>query len=264
METNIKKFLVISLSRLNNAEYTNYMTEFRGVIPLTELVITEQVVRYECKELGIGYQLVLAFDEELLKMKDLLRSTTKSINTPLMEEKDAERDSSVRYIRSRAKIEIDNPDETVSQAAVKLTNVLSPYSRVESLPIDQETQVIIGMLFDLDKEENKPLVAALGLTGAVDRLRRQNDEFVELLHQRSAELLSEQKEDSKTVRARMDKVYEEMTAMAQASCLLNPSDTTEKFANELNALIKRTQNLYKQRRGIAAANKDKEENKPIV
>lgn len=262
-----KKALTINLGRLNKAEYTNYMSEFRALLPLTEIPVPGGDSYYECKELGITSYILSRFDDEMLLLQDLTRFTKKSTHTALLEEKDAERDKSSQYIKARANVEVNNPDETVSQAAVQLSNLLLPYAQIETMAYDQETQVINGMLFDLEKEENKAYVATLGLADAVARLKEQNEQYVELLRQRSAEQLGGRKEDSKTVRLRLDKEYDYMVAMAQASHLTNPTETSEKFIDELNALITRTQNLYNQRKGLAAfykaqKKKEEEENKP--
>ncbi len=54
-----------------------------------------------------------------------------------------------------------------AQACISLYNILKPYRGIQNIPMQQETAQIKGMLYDLDKPENKQKITLLHLDDTV-------------------------------------------------------------------------------------------------
>lgn len=139
-------------------------------------------------------------------------------------------------------------------------------SGIQRIPMQQEAAKIKGMLYDLDKAENKPKVTLLHLDETVKELREVNDEFDMIVNDRTNELAANMLGATKEIRQRIDKQYDEISTTIFAYSIASPSEEATMFVTQLNKLIDETTNAYNVRRGIAEANKKKGEqdtDKPI-
>lgn len=254
----IKDFAV---SQLNNTEYANHMTRFQGFIPAKSGEDDRPVIESN----DLTGPLALGFSDELLKefsdcldlLTDLVNATTTSDETSHMREVDRQRDECVVYFTSDISQMRKSPIPAKRSAAISLYNAAKPYIGISRLADQQETQQIIGLLVDMEKEPNKTNVATLGLTDVLQELKTLNDEFRRLTEQRMANKAANTVENSKVIRLRMDPIYEEMLLLAQSYNIVQPTAETAAFITSVNALIDETKARYNQRIGIAKANKAK-------
>ena len=124
-------------------------------------------------------------------------------------------------------------------------------------PGQQETVQIRGLLTDARKAENLPNVEALSLANILTELESANDEYASLTEQRTEERAANRLDESKTVRMRMDELYDYISTVAFVQSVAHPTEATAAFVTNLNALIDETNALYNQR--IAQAKRGKEE-----
>ena len=268
----ITKIQPLSVERLNNSEYANYMNRFLALIPQDggdddDRPVIESLSSGDSSSIGITNEQVVAFKTDLDLLDDLVNQSRISDETAMLAAEDKKRDDLVVYFISSISQMCKSPVPAQNAAALSLYNQVKPYKAVSRLADQQETQQIIGLLIDMEKEPNKTNVATLGLTTVLDELKASNQRFVELTAQRTENRAVATVENSKAVRARLDPLYDDMITMAAATNIIKPTAETAAFITSVNALIDETKTRYNQRVGIAKANKDKkkpEDDRPVI
>ena len=205
------------LTKLNNAEYTNFMNAF--------------------------YRLAFAAGGG--------GGDSESPDEISLDNK--QRDDLVVYLTTSVSQMRKSPIEAQRTAAQTVYNIIKPYIGIYKSANQQETAQIQGLLLDLDKEGVPALIQTLGLKEILDSLRAANDEYAKLTAQRTGNRAASIKEASAVVRLRMDDLYDDMTTIAFVQSVAAPTAETARFVNELNALIDETTALYNQRVGAAKA-----------
>lgn len=223
-------------SRLNNAEYINFMNRIYGMT----LAGGAEALHYEQADID-RFALLLG------DMQDLVARNMGSIETAEMQELEALRDEKGRYIIDTVRNSRNLPFEAIAAAANALWYVLKPYDGFHRLPNMQETATIEGMLVDLNKEENAAHVTTLSLTDSVAALATANSQYKILTDQRTQSRDAAKTADSKTLREEMDELYDYITTVAFAHNVVNPTDALKNYINNVNAVIAETNTAYNQR-----------------
>lgn len=266
------KIKSVSLTKMNNAEYVNFMQRTRALIDAQAegedpdenpdiLIINDAP-----NALGITQQQLTAFDADLALMKDLVNQSHISDETAQLLEVDKQRDSLVVYFTTSVTQATKSPVSSQKTAAQSLYNVVKPYVGIYKSANQQETQQIEGLLVDMDKEENKTKVETLGLKPVLEELRTVNKQYATLTAGRTSNKAMAIKDNSTTVRLRMDSLYDDMTTLAFVQSIAAPTTQTAAFVTNMNALIDEMTALYNLRIGVAkAAGKPSDENPdPLV
>lgn len=254
----------LDVSKLNNAEYLNLMRRFRALIPAgtpgqgsTEeeerpggLALTDVNT-----QVGITDGELEAFDGDVEKLGDVVNQSRVSGETAQMVEADKERDDLIVYFNAQVSNERKSPIEARRTAAVGLYNVTKVYVGIQKLAGQQETQQINGLLQDLAKEENAARVEALGLAEVVEAIRTANQKYETLTAARTNARAAVTTENSKTIRARLDELFDDMLTISFVYSVAYPTTGTATFIAQTNALIDEVKAAYNQRRGIVSANK---------
>lgn len=250
-----------AVDRLNNSEITNYFTRFQTLIPQKEddRPVINSIDLTGPAALGYTDEMLASFSKELDLLIDLVNKSYISDETALLADNDKHRDDLAVYFTSTISQMTNSPIAAQKTAAVSLYNQVKSYVGIYRLADQQETQQIIGLLVDMEKEPNKSNVAVLGLTSVLEELKSTNDEFIRLTDERTAYKLASSTENSKTVRLRMMPLYEDMILLAQSYNIVQPTAETTAFVASLNALIDETKARYNQRIGVVKAKKDKDE-----
>lgn len=234
----------IYLQHLNKAEFSSLMN-----------LVIELVDEGTATALGIPEATL----EEMRKDLELLRSinleSKASEETATLDELESQRDALVTYILSTCRNGRSLVIATKKAAAESLYRQLGVYSGITSKPNRQETELIIGMVADLRKEENAEAIATLGLTEEIDELERVNNEYATLDLSRMKAKANTKTETSAAIRERMMTQYDIVTNFGFAQSLINPSEATATFINHLNQAIDDTQTAYNQRMGKTAGDK---------
>ena len=259
------KFKDAGLTTYNNAEYINFLNRFRELLPSGQeeedrpgiLSLREAVA---VPALGISAEQVQQMDDYIGQLTELNNQSRISQETAQRTELDRQRDSIAAYLLNRISTAVASPMEEERKAGLYLANVVKPYSGITRLAMNQETETIKGFLVDLRKETSAASVAALGLTSCMDELERLNDSFAKLTSQRFIAKANNTPENSKTVRAKANALYEDMTDLAFASSLLNPSEEATLFIRNVNALIDEFQTALHFRKS-QTKDKDKDKDK---
>ena len=227
------------LTKLNNREYLNLMTRTGGWIDTIGFAA-----------LGIEEEAMTRYNQLLEMMGNLVAHSYAQAETPEMAELEKQRDALGLYIIDNVRNAQNVTIANVAAAARALWPDLKPYEKFYSMPNQQETMMVNGMVEDLKNEKNAPYVATLGLTSYVDELATVNTRYAELTSQRTSQRNAEKTADSATLRKEMDQLYDYITTVAFCESVAKPTDATARFISELNAVIDEINALYNQRMGL--------------
>ena len=239
-----------ALSRLNNAEYASFISRFMGYLPLAEETTDENIpdeLDLDDPELGapalaIPAEIVSQMKTLLSQLMDLTKQTRSSVETKKMNDLEKQRDAIATFITNRVYRSSTLPMEAEKEAGELLYNTLNPYLGMPELPLNQETITIKGLLKDLRKEEFAEAVVTLGVVNYMNELERVNNAYEELSVQRTSNnALQRASAKSRELRTEMNGLYTDMTDLAFASNVLNPSEESAAFIRDVNNLIAETQ-----------------------
>lgn len=233
----------ITLTRLNNAEYTQYLSNVEALI-----------TKANPSMLGIADTLFSAYTENIRKLTEIAKHTTASKETQVLETLDQERDSLIVYTLTCIKNERKSPIKARKDAAMALYIIIKPYIGIQTMPNRQETQLIEGLITDLHRPENATYINVLGLSDAVNTLNTTNQEYKRLTADRIEAKLSVPTESIKKIRTATDEQYKEIVLRAFAQSVALPNAEATAFVTSINKLIEETTIAYKQR--IAQAKKN--------
>ena len=229
------------LTKLNNAEYTNFMNAFYRLAFAagggggdSE---SPDEISLDNNPLGITDAQKAAFEKDQVLMTDLVNQSHISDETAQLLDLDKQRDDFSVYLTTTVSQMRKSPIEAQRAAAQTVYNIIKPYIGIYKSANQQETAQI----------------QTLGLKEILDSLRAANDEYAKLTAQRTGNRAASIKEASAVVRLRMDDLYDDMTTIAFVQSVAAPTAETARFVNELNALIDETTALYNQRVGAAKA-----------
>lgn len=232
----IIKIREISLPRLNNAEYTQFLSNVQTLVE----VATPQ-------KLGFTEELFGGFKANVQTLTDISKQSKTSNETAELNALDKKRDEEVAYLLTAIKNERKTPIEARKTAGLSLYNLTKPYIGLQKLPNRQETQAIEGLIIDLEKPENAENITKLGLAEVLSALKATNLRYKELTAERAGNQVAMVMESAKEVRQRTDKQYDEIATRAFVANVANPTEETQNFISQLNKLIEETQLAYKQR-----------------
>lgn len=250
----IVKIKDFGITKLNNAEYTNFSTRVLSLVKQAGTIEPDGG-----SALGIEAE-VQEEDEELLALLgDIVAQSRISDRTAELTEVDNQRDDLVVYLFKLLRSKKSSPLAAERKAATSLYNLLKPYVGCYRSPGQQETVQIRGLLTDARKAENTANVETLALTNILTELETANDEYASLTEQRTEERAANRLDESKKVRARMDELYDYISTVAFVQSVAHPTDATATFVTNLNALIDETNALYNQRIAQAKRGKTEEE-----
>lgn len=261
---------LFNLSVLNNAEYLNFYRRFIGSIPKEEEgedrpVIESLQIGDDPSPVNISAERIAAMEELLDKLADLNKKSQAKETTAEKADTDRKRDYVITYILNRIFKSNTLPLDSEQQAGQTLYNTANPYKGIGRLPMNQETEVIKGLLIDLAKPEFAEAVNTLGLQPYLDELRRLNEQFENLVAQESAtRSLSSLNEDSKELRIQLDELYADAILLANATHVLAPTEVTQTFIRDVNSLIDEvriSRNLRKTGKKESAAGDD---DRPLI
>ena len=244
----IIKIEEIRLSKLNNAEYASLMRRTHkeaSIATATAIGITDEDLD--------------ALEANILKMEKLTDQSHISDFTVFIEETDQKRDEILTYLLTDISNKCLSPIEQIKEAAIALNNTTKQYDGAQKDTGIRETERIKGLIHDCKKDENASKVTILGLDEIISQLEIRNNKFEEFTAERISKQKAVKVENSKTVRAANDPIYDYITTKAFAASVATPSAAASEFITELNAIIEEINTHYNQRKAAAAAKKEKED-----
>jgi hypothetical protein len=212
--------------------------------------------------LGVTAQFTGDYVPKLTIEQKLLDMITKSRYTRKIVNKDRERDATGSGFVAAAKALTRYPLPEKSEPAAELYSILEHYGDFGRKGYTEQTSATTDILDELALPANKALVEATGLGFWVEELKRLNDEFLELVHDRDEEISQRPEQQMKVARADVDASWHAILARVEAMIILNGIDYTTAlapFVHEYNTIAERYKRTLAQERGRRAAAKEEEE-----
>lgn len=236
-----------SLSRYcSNDEYTTFGMRFHSLTS-----------NYTASELGIPDSLLDEYRRELDLLTNIISQSRISDLTARIGRAKTVRDQLVTYLMGTIALSRKAPLDATAAAAVHLYNVTKPYISIQRLSSWKETSQIDSLILDLNKVENSPAVVILHLNEAVEKLADTNNEYKHLFAQRLEQNTASRLEAGKTVRTRMDRLYDTITQLSFVKSIADPTPRTAQYIASLNAIIGETNAAFRQRVALQKAQKAK-------
>lgn len=235
----------INLAKLSHAEFINFMERFLALLPLEAEEAAEEGNPMGAPKVGITAEQVTEAKTYLSEMNDLNRETRVKAETKSKAEIDRQRDALWTAIVQRILTSRNVPIQAESAAAEKLYIVVKPYTGMNRLPNNQQTETVKGLLTDLNKPEMLDAITTLGLQNYIDELSACNQQYEALVKgadvARAAANLGNK---SDALLRQLTDLYREMADFAFATNLLHETEESLYFLSGLNGLIRDVETAY--------------------
>ena len=169
------KIDTIGLSKLNNAEYTNFMNR-----------TLNYAVAAGTEAIGASEALIDGITANVNKMTDIVAQSRASVETAQIAEVDKKADSLIVYLMAAFRTNRTSPIQAMRTAAETLYMKTKPYVGCQTLPQGQQIQKMRGLLSDISSTEMSAHITTLGLTAVVEELNTVTAQYSNLIDQRTA------------------------------------------------------------------------------
>ncbi len=232
----IVKIKGVNLSKLNNAEYTQFLSYTKELIEKATL-----------DKLGLEELTFKKFKENIELLTDASQQSRISTETKELENIDKQRNEILSFLFMNFRSEQKNPIEARKKAGTELYNITKPYNKIKSLPVRQKTQNIEGLITDITKEETNQYLKTLGIIEVVKKLSEVNNQYKKLTANRADNQAAILKINIKQLRNETNVIYDGLITRAFVSSVAFASVESDLFVKSMNKLITDTLTAYKQR-----------------
>lgn len=251
------KIKTLPLTNLNNAEYLAFLNSVLDLVPAPtgggdrpeiESLNADVQAANESPSIGLSAQFIQTFENDIMLLADTVDESRIAQETEQAAVHEANRDKLIIYITTRISRAGGLPLEAERDAGKFLYKVIKPYIGIARLPVAQETAKIQGLLIDLRKDENAIYVTTLGLEAYLAELEKENNAYIALTSARTQSRAANKKDNSATIRQRLDSQYDDLVMLAQSFSVAQPSEEATTFVSNLNQLISETVTAFNQRK----------------
>lgn len=256
------KIKTLPLTNLNNAEYLAFLNSVLDLVPAPtgggdrpeiESLNADVQAANESPSIGLSAQFIQTFENDIMLLADTVDESRIAQETEQAAVHEANRDKLIIYITTRISRAGGLPLEAERDAGKFLYKVIKPYIGIARLPVAQETAKIQGLLIDLRKDENAIYVTTLGLEAYLAELEKENNAYIALTSARTQSRAANKKDNSATIRQRLDSQYDDLVTLAQSFSIAVPSEEATTFVSNLNQLISETVTAFNQRKKSAGS-----------
>ncbi|GIZ16477.1 DUF6261 family protein [Capnocytophaga catalasegens] len=232
----IVKIKALSLSKLNNAEYGQFMT---GVEKLVQEATLENI--------KVSEELFDKFKANVERLVEWNYQARTGKETKNLSEIDKERNQLLVYLFSVIRTAKKALSKQAKTAGDALYEVVKPLSGASKLPNQQKTLAIKALVNDFSKSENTSFVKTLGLSDTISSLESVNKKYETIVGERTASKALNSTTSVYSIRKETDILYDEITQRAYAESVSNPSNEVNTFVKVVNRLIEDTNTAFKLR-----------------
>jgi hypothetical protein len=157
-------------------------------------------------------------------------------------------------------------DPELQEAGTFIYAALKHHGAVYNLPYIDETAAIKDIVRELSTPANAALVTKLNFNGWVTYIEQVNNEFQDLLLQRTQEITDRPKGDMRTIRREVDSIMRKMVDRIEIACSSTPSllDDMLPFIELYNTLVTQYKKILAQEKGRRyTKSKNKEDNELV-
>jgi hypothetical protein len=120
------------------------------------------------------------------KEDEIYKRSAKQEETVLVQDAHEKRRTALTVVKRTVGLGLYSESLPVKEAATALDTLLNNYAAASTAPMNEVASLVINLLQDLAKPRHAAQVALVaGLSGAIDRLKRENDAFVSLYAERT-------------------------------------------------------------------------------
>ncbi|MDR1454343.1 MAG: DUF6261 family protein [Tannerella sp.] len=224
MSTQLKIHSIMLYKLRNEAHFglMRFIVDLFGSVP--EIILTTVAPVLQAFQAGV---------EEEDRALELIRS---SGYTPQLVVLDRFRLGLHNAVRTVVNAFLHSPVTQALNAATELKTVLDRYASLVKVTRYERTQLIFNLLQDLKIAQTD--LNQLALNFLVSQLKVSNNRFYEITGQRADEEAEKAlMAKMATVRAQLDALYSQMTALIQAAMIINGTADFEHFVARLNVRI---------------------------
>lgn len=241
-------FTKVSSTRLNNTLHAQYhRKQYDLVMAVDKTKLKLPLGLPEAWNKGIDYETMI--DQE----------AAISSETAKLKAKDEERDKQLTNIFGIIRAQRHSHKPNISEAAIRLSDTLSPYEGARSLQFEMESGRIEGMKKDLTKRTAE--VATLGLNDEFDNLFKLNEEFEKLHVGRRVEKTNEKLPQASVIRPQTDAALEVVCQYIQSAYNSATSADDKALLERLVDHMNATSDDFKKIQRNLIVHRPKDENK---
>ena len=231
---------------LRNEEWFQFYTEFKTLVQSCDPTV-----------LGIDalFSVFLTLYADADEALEIIR---KSATTAQLADSDTTRDGTFRGFIDAIKSALNHFDPAKREAAQRLQVVTNTYGNLARKAYDEQTASVYNFLQEMTGKYASD-VALLNLTDWVAQLDANNKAFDALMQNRYTEGSEKTNLRLQPIRLETDRNYRDTLDRLDALMLINGDASYASFVNELNTRTVRFENILAQRKGRAAAKKNKTE-----
>jgi leucyl aminopeptidase len=216
------KLTRVYLENLQNEEWFTYQTFLIKLVKKNESVKTALAA------------LLALIEKNNADADNALEIIRKSQLTTQIDEADALRDRSIGALNNYTRSFLYDTDTDKQRAAQNLMVVIEHYKAMPKAPQDQESSMIINFVEELE-ENHADDMAAIGLEDRKDQLKEANEQFIQLVDQRTIEAGDQTTLRMVDVRREGNQLIRHLYSQTEMLLMTAPTDALTQFANELNA-----------------------------
>jgi hypothetical protein len=171
------------------------------------------------------------------------------LGTNKVKEADKKRDRAFIAVRMTVKSSLYSIDPEVEAAAKRIMLILHDYKRVPQKSYNEASGFITSLTTKLSLRRNRPFVAKLGLTSAVELLRNANEAFVALYEERTDWWQDKmQLGNMKKIRPQVDDAFDRLVYFINSFYAMNEigeqdADKREKLTEIIDDINARLDNI---------------------
>ena len=219
----------ISLARLNNQEFVGLMINLQKV--LTDA---------NRENLGLPAAILSQFNTLLQKMMDQVYTSSGSQFTQQMKAADEKRGTIYRRVRLKLQC-VDYAEEgsrLLKYAEMVRNEILSKYGAgVPQMPMQEETAVVSGLIYDLRDKLDDDAIEELALEDDIAKLELANTAFVKAYNARTNEKAEQEQQKTTLLRQELSEMFQRVGLTVQYNANLQEEANAEK-ATECQGVIK--------------------------
>lgn len=240
----------INTPHLQNGEHFSFMSEVQHSIS------SNDPAGIDIAEAFAAFQTALAGEDLSFK------KVQKSDITKDLADADRQRDAVVVGFRSQVGSLQRHFDNSISSVAYRIQILLDTYGNLSTQSYDNETANLKNLVQELSGKYATD-VATLGLGGWVSQMEALNNNFDSLMKERYAQDSDKSTVNSlRSARIGTDTAYAAMRERLNAAIVFNGEAKYSKAATDLNAIIKRYNDILAQRKGRTGSSPATDENAP--
>lgn len=224
------------IAKFNSSEYIRLMRMTHAEIAKTGI----EALNIDAHQFALLGQKIELFNDVFAQSKTMSETTT-------LQSLDKARDEQWVYLFNLIRNADKSPIPAEREASKALSLDIKPYIGKQDMPMELQTELVNGLLFDLSKSKNQEPVKTLHLEASMQALQEANENFDAAFIQRNTQKHVDKLPTLTELRKEIDALYLYCTDRITATHTLTPTEKTTQCILELNGFIDSINLIYTKR-----------------